>query len=202
MTTVGLRHPPAFAIWVTGLPASGKSTLVRALRTALEDRGIQIVVLESDALREILTPEPRYDEQERDFFYGQMAGIGALLVDQRVSVVFDATANRRSYRYKARSKIPRFLEVYVDSPLAVCVSRDPKGIYRKGREGESDTVPGVQAAYEPPGNPEVIVHGDREASEAAAQRVIAKLIEKCYIQVAPLNSLEVTTPGAPEPNNS
>jgi adenylylsulfate kinase len=189
MTTVGLSHP-AFAIWVTGLPASGKSTLVRALRTALEDCGIQIAVLESDALREILTPEPRYDEQERNLFYRQMAEIGALLVDQRVPVVFDATANRSSYRREARSRIPRFMQVYVDSPLAVCVSRDPKGIYRRGREGQSETVPGIQANYEPPESPDVIVHGDREAAEVAAQRVIAKLIEKGYIHAAPLNSLK------------
>jgi len=178
MTTVELKHPPAFAIWVTGLPASGKSTLVAALRMELKNCGIHPAVLESDALREILTPNPRYDEPERDCFYREMAEIGALLVDQGVPVIFDATANRRSYRRGARNRIPRFLEVYVDSPLAVCVSRDPKGIYRKGREGKSETVPGIQTGYEPPESPDVIVHGNCETPESAAQRVIAALHAK------------------------
>jgi adenylylsulfate kinase len=182
MTTVEYRQTPAFAIWVTGLPASGKSTLVRALAAVLDERGVRIVVLESDVLREILTPDPRYDEPERNLFYRQMAQLGALLVDQNVPVIFDATANRRSYRHEARSRIPRLLEVYVDSPLAVCVSRDPKGIYRKGRAGESETVPGIQANYEPPESPDVIVHGDGEEAESAAQRVLAKLAEKEYIR--------------------
>src|SRR3569833_2723348 len=182
MSTAKSEHMPPFAIWVTGLPASGKSTLVAALGRALKNYGVDVVVLESDTLRKILTPDARYDEQERTRFYHQMTGIGALLVDQGVSVVFDATANRRAYRAEARAKLARFLEVYVDSPLAVCLARDPKGIYRRGREQEAATVPGIQAAWEPPESAEVIVHGDREMPEAAAQRLIATLLEKNYLR--------------------
>lgn len=189
MNTAGLSHTRAFAIWVTGLPASGKSTLAAALRTALKNLGMEVVVLESDVLRKVLTPDSRYDLEERDRFYREMSGIGAMLVDQGISVIFDATANRRSYRAEARRRIVRFLEVYVDSPLTVCISRDPKGIYRKGREGESDTVPGMHAAYEPPETPDVIVHGDREVPEQAAQRVIATLLEKDYLLPLPIQSI-------------
>ncbi len=171
----------AFAVWVTGLPASGKSTLASALKSRLSDRGIDVAVLESDVLRKVFTPQPRYDEAERDVFYRQMTYAGMLLVEHGVPVIFDATANRRSYRDQARKQIPRFLEVYVDSPLEVCDARDPKGIYRKGREGASSAVPGLQTAYEPPENPEVIVHGDREMADAGAERIIAKLAERGYI---------------------
>jgi adenylylsulfate kinase len=177
-------------VWVTGLPASGKSTLAAACRAALENHGVHAAVLESDVLRKVLTPHPRYDQEERDRFYRQMSGIGALLVDQGVPVIFDATGNRRSHRDEARRKIARFLEVYVDSPLAVCISRDPKGIYRKGREGKSETVPGMHAAYEPPENPDVIVRGDRDAPEQAAQRVIARLFEKNYLRPASQVSID------------
>ena len=175
------RITPAFAIWVTGLPASGKSTLVAALKTQLIDRGIDVAVLESDVLREILTPHPRYDEQEREIFYRQMTYIGTLLIEHGVPVVFDATANLRRFRDEARGKISQFLEVFVDCPLEVCMVRDPKGIYRKGREGTSQAVPGLHAVYEPSASPDVVVHGDSEASERAAQRVIAKLVEKRYL---------------------
>ena len=179
--TVGGKMQPGFAVWITGLPASGKSTLTAALAGALSIRGIRAAVLESDVLRRIFTPHPRYDEEEREVFYGAMAYVGRLLTEHGVSVIFDATANRRAYRDRARTQIPRFLEVYIDIPLAVCVARDPKGIYRKAREGAAATVPGIQAAYEPPLHQEVVVKGDQEAAEIGAERVMAKLIERGFL---------------------
>jgi adenylylsulfate kinase len=171
----------AFAVWVTGLPASGKSTLVVSLKAQLSDRGIDVAVLESDALRRILTPQPRYDEQERENFYRQMVYISTLLTQHGVSVIFDATASRRRYREQAREQIPSFVEVYVDCPLETCIARDPKGIYRKARVGASDSVPGLQSAYEPPEKPELKVDGGRETPESAAHRVMGKLAEKGYL---------------------
>ena len=147
---MGFRNEQAFAIWVTGLPASGKSTLVAGLKTQLAARGIDVAVLESDVLRTILTPDPSYDDQERLTFYRQMVFIGTLLTEHGIPTIFDATANRRSYRDEARKRIPRFLEVYVDSPLETCIARDPKGIYGKAQQGSAESVPGIQAAYEAP----------------------------------------------------
>jgi adenylylsulfate kinase len=172
----------AFAIWVTGLPASGKSTIVRALSSALAARGIDAAVLESDVLRTVFTPHPRYDQEERNTFYRQMVYVGALLTKHGVPVIFDATANRRIYRDHAREQIPLFLEVYVECPLEICMSRDPKGIYRAGREGTATIVPGLQDTYEPPVNLEVVVRGDLEAPETAAARIMSKMIDKGFIE--------------------
>lgn len=166
---------PGFAVWITGLPASGKSTVTKALVALLVKRGINAAVLESDVLRKIFTPKPRYDEEERRIFYASMAYVGSLLTDHGVPVIFDATANRRSYRAAARERIARFLEVYVDSPLSLCMARDPKGIYQQGKEGASASVPGLQADYEPPEYPDVVIHGDRETPEDAARRIIDQL---------------------------
>jgi adenylylsulfate kinase len=171
------KMQPGFAVWITGLPASGKSMLATALVRALSQRGVDVAVLESDLLRRILTPHPRYDEGEREVFYGAIAYVGRLLTEHGVPVIFDATANRRAYRDRARREIPRFLEVFIDTPLAVCIARDPKGIYRKAREGSAATVPGLQADYEAPLHPEIMIKGDQEAPEAGAKRVVAKLIE-------------------------
>jgi len=171
----------AFAVWVTGLPASGKSTLAAALKSQLADRGIDIEVLESDVLRRVFTPNPRYDEAERELFYRQITFVGTLLLKHGIPVLFDATANRRQYRDHARGQIQKFLEVYVDCPLEVCLARDPKGIYSRARDGALDSVPGLQAAFEPPATPDVLVHGDWEPPEAAARRVIAKLIDNGYL---------------------
>ena len=172
---------PSFALWITGLPASGKSTLAAGLKSQLAERGVDVAVLESDSLRKILTPHPRYDEEERDTFYRQMAYIGALLVDHGVPVIFDATANLRIYRTRAREQIRRFFEIYVDSPVSVCMARDPKGLYRQAKAGSTATVPGVQALYEPPEVPDLIMHGDRETPDAAARRAIALLVDNGYI---------------------
>jgi len=172
---------PAFAIWVTGLPVSGKSTVAKALAGALAARGVDVAVLESDVLRTVFTPHPRYDEEERDTFYRQVVYVGVLLTKHGVPVIFDATGSKRTYRDHARQQIPRFLEVYIECPLEVCISRDPKGIYRAGREGTAKIVPGLQDTYEPPLNPDVVVRGDSEAPESAAQRVMLKLIEKGFI---------------------
>jgi len=171
-----------FAVWLTGLPASGKSTIAEALHGELAGRGVNLAVLESDALRRILTPNPAYSDAERDTFYGGMAYIGWLLTRHGVSVVFDATANRRSYRDRARQQIPEFLEVHVDCPLSVCEARDSKGIYRRAREGKAPNVPGIQAEYEPPLQPDLVVRGDTEIPTDAARRIVTALIEKGYLK--------------------
>ena len=175
------RIQDGFAVWITGLPASGKSTIVASLTAQLAARGVHVAVLESDLLRQIFTPHPRYDEEERDTFYRQMAYVGVLLTQHGVPVIFDATANRRIYRDRVRQQIAKFLEVYVDCPLTICISRDPKGIYRAARMGTANAVPGLQAVYEPPQEPDLVVRGDEEAPEVAAQRIVAKLVEKEYV---------------------
>ena len=177
-----MREPTkAFAIWITGLPASGKSSLTAALARHLERKQVDAVVLESDALRKIFSTNPRYDDKEREYFYGSVAFIGKVLTDCGVSVIFDATANKRAYREPARKAIARFLEVYVDTPLDVCIQRDPKGIYRKALQGEGSNVPGLQASYEPPENPDFVFHGDKDHAEEAAGRIVEILQKRGHV---------------------
>ncbi|MDH3319610.1 MAG: adenylyl-sulfate kinase [Betaproteobacteria bacterium] len=165
----------SFAVWLTGLSGSGKSAIARELVAQLHARGIDAAVLESDVMRTQLTPHARYDARERDFFYAALVHLGAYVVGEGRPVVFDATANRRAYRDAARARIARFAEVYVDTPLEVCAARDPKGLYRAAGEGRSATLPGVQAAYEPPVAPELVVRGDRGTPAEAAGVIVAWL---------------------------
>lgn len=159
----------SFALWLTGLSGSGKSAIARELLAQLHERGVDAAVLESDVLRTQLTPFPRYDEADRDFFYAALAEMARVLSGTR-PVIVDATANLRRYRDAARARIERFAEIYVDTPLEVCRQRDPKGLYRKARG-----MPGVGAPYEPPLSPELTLHGDRGTPAQGAAEIVAFL---------------------------
>lgn len=172
--------PQALAIWVTGLPASGKSTIVAALRPKLEALGCTIEVLESDAVRRVITPAATYSQAERDLFYRAVAFLGARLVARGVTVIFDATGSRRAYREFARELIARFVEVSVECPLSVCMERDKKGTYQKGLQGESSTVPGLQAPYEASLAPDLRVDTTKTEPEQAAEHIVA-LVQQRFL---------------------
>lgn len=160
-----------FATWLTGRPASGKSAIARELVGLLHERGVEVSVLESDVMRTQLTPFPRYDDADRDFFYRTLVEIGAQLVNGGRPVVFDATANRRAYRDAGRKAIERFAEVYVDTPLEICKARDPKGLYRGG----------MTIDYEPPLTPELVIDGSRSAPAEGARAILALLEKRAWV---------------------
>ena len=171
-----------FAIWITGLPASGKTAIAEAIIRRLDEwYGMKVTHLESDNLRKVLTPEPTYSLKERDWFYEVMTFIGQMLTTNGINVILDATANRRRHRDKARSSITRFMEVYVKCPLQSWMARDPKGIYQMAQIGKATTVPGIQDVYEEPAAPELVIESDRVSPEEGAEHVLARLKEKGWI---------------------
>lgn len=171
-----------FAIWITGLPASGKTALAEAIGQRLyEWYRIKVVHLQSDTLRKVLTPEPAYSREERDWFYDVMRFMGEMLTTNGINVIFDATGNKRAHRDKTRSSINRFMEVYVRCPLQTCMARDQKGIYRMAQMGKASTVPGIQDPYEEPESPEIIIDSERVSPEGGAEHVIAKMKEKGWV---------------------
>lgn len=169
-----------WAIWITGLPASGKTLVTRKLIERLKQREVTAEVLESDELRRVLTPKPAYTPEEREIFYNAMVYIGLLLTRNGVNVIFDAVANRRRWRDRARAQNVRFLEIYVDTPLEICRQRDPKAIYRMAERGEASYVPGLQQVYEDPVNPEVVIDGTLPPDENA-KKIVEVLAERGFI---------------------
>ena len=158
-----------WAVWLTGPPASGKSTIARALVDALKERGVRAAVLESDALRAVLTPEPTYEPDERDRFYAEVAALAALLVAQGIPVIVDATAPRRAHRERLRRAVREFLEVLVATPHEICERRDPKGLYARARVGDAPHLPGATESYEAPERPDVVVSGTASPEESARE---------------------------------
>ena len=170
----------SWAIWITGLPGSGKSSLARAAAAELRREGEPVRVLELDDIRKVLTPRPTYSDVERDAVYRALACMAAILTEVGVPVIIDATAHRRRWRDLARAAITRFAEVQLTCPLSVCEERErtrpvghaPRGIYaRAGQPGA--TVPGVDVPYEPALEPELTIDTSTEDVRAASARIAA-----------------------------
>ena len=163
---------PGRVVWLTGPPATGKTTVANALAARV---GPTAVVLDSDELRAVLTPQPTYTDEERDAFYAAIAGLATLLWRQGLTVLVAATASRRRYRDALRETVAPFLEVYLHAPDDVLEARDPKGLYAAAREGRIDNLPGRGAVYEAPLDPELSFDTSTDSVEAIAEGIGAAL---------------------------
>ncbi len=167
---------PGLVVWLTGRPASGKSTLARALETRLRARGLATLWLDSDSLRRILTPEPTYDDAERKRFYGALAHLAALAAAGGAVAIVSATAARRAYRDACRAAVgDRFVEVWVRCDLETLRARDPKGLYGRAARDTITRLPGVGVPYEPPEAPELVLDTADAGVEALADRLAAEV---------------------------
>ena len=172
-------------VWFTGYPASGKSTLARVVADALRTTGEAVCVLDGDDVRATLHPTPGYDDRARSDFYASLAGLAALLAKQGLVVLVPATAHRASFRDAARALAPQFVEVFVNTPLAECQRRDPKGLYQQA----PSALPGSGMTYEPPQHPDLTVL----PGEPAAERLL-ELIRSRLDDIRPEAASESTSP--------
>ena len=164
-----------FAVWFTGLPASGKTSIAQKMCQILSEQGITIVLFDSDELRRVLTPRPRYTDEERDWFYGVMVYLAEHITESGVNVAISATAPRRYYRATARLHIEKFAEVYVDCPESLCRQRDPKGLWKKSDKGEIKSLPGPGIPYEKPSLPEIRIDTARTSVSGGVYHVLKGL---------------------------
>ena len=179
-----------WAIWITGRPGTGKTTVTSRVVEALAPRAVSVRVLDLDEVRGQLVPGRRVAEAEREILHRALAYATKLLTEAGTAVIIDAAAPRRSWRQAARELIPYFAEVYLVCPVEVCVDRERA--VRWGLGGTSpalppptdrDATPDVIVDYEESLRPELIVHTDVDDPSTAAQKTLL-LVQRLHQSVA------------------
>jgi adenylylsulfate kinase len=164
----------SWAIWITGLPGSGKSVLALATAAELEAAGQPVVVLELDAIRGVITPSPTYSDTEHEVVYRALVQMAAAVTESGTPVIIDATAHRRRWRELARRLIPRFAEVQL-----VCPPDERQRRERERTEGNAPQqtsaragLPGAEVPYEPPARAELTIDTQREPPASAVEAIV------------------------------
>ena len=167
-------------LWFTGLSGSGKSTVANATEKVLHDMGLQTYILDGDNVRMGLNKDLGFSPEDRTENIRRITEVANLFADSGSIVLTAFISPYREDRDKAREIISTedFIEVFVSADLSVCESRDPKGLYKKARAGEIKGFTGIDAPYEAPLNPELIVETDKNDIEACAQIVVDYLVEE------------------------
>lgn len=147
-------------VWLTGMSGAGKSTIARALVARMQTDGILSTMLDGDALRTGLNSDLGFSEADRTENLRRVAHVAALFCNEGYLVVAATISPNPEHRESARKIIGEevFVEVFVDTPLEVCESRDPKGLYMRARRGEIKQFTGLGAPYHRPENPHLVLH--------------------------------------------
>jgi adenylyl-sulfate kinase len=164
-------------LWLTGLSGAGKSTLANLLKAEFDQQGFISYLLDGDILRQGLCNDLGFSESDRYENCRRMAEVAKLFLKEGYMVICASISPYRDMREGIRQKFSdnEFIEVFVDAPLAVCESRDPKGLYRKARAGNIPLFTGIDSDYEAPENPEIHLRTDQEKPEICIQKVISFL---------------------------
>ncbi|MFH1220471.1 MAG: adenylyl-sulfate kinase [Candidatus Eisenbacteria bacterium] len=171
-------------VWFTGVAASGKTTVARALEKVMRDRGLKVENLDADEVRANLSPDLGYTPRDRDFNTKRLAYMGKVLARNGVSAIVAAVSPLRQYRDRARGMVDQFVEVYVKCPIEVCRERDPKGLYKRADRGEINDIAGLHQPYEEPDKPEVVLNTDKEDVEACVKKLLLTMETLGYIPKA------------------
>ena len=168
----------AAILWYTGLSGSGKSTVANAVDQKLFERGCHTYVLDGDNVRHGLNGDLTFSDKDRVENIRRIGEVSKLFVDAGLIVSTAFISPFASDRNMVRDLMPegQFIEVFVDTPLSVCEERDPKGLYKKARNGEIKNFTGIDSAYDVPEKPEVHLETEGKSIEECADAVIEQLI--------------------------
>ena len=170
-----------FALWLTGLPCSGKTTLSHAVKESLETRGVSVGQLDGDCMRKKYPENLGYTQKDRMTNIRRIVSETVSRQKRGLVTLVSVISPYRAMREHARERIDDFVEIFVRCPLAVCESRDVKGMYRLAREGKIGHFTGVSDPYEEPTHPEIILDTDHWSVEQCTKKVIRYLENREFI---------------------
>ena len=169
-------------IWLTGLSGAGKSTIAQSLERDLFHRGMHTYVLDGDNIRHGLTSNLGFSPDDRMENIRRVSEVAKLMADAGTVVITAFISPYRMDRRRAREIAlegnAEFIEVFVDAPLEVCEARDPKNLYKKARAGEIREFTGIDAPYEAPEDPEIVVHTDQQTVDESVATILEQLLTR------------------------
>jgi bifunctional enzyme CysN/CysC len=174
-----MRHKPA-VLWFTGLPGAGKSTVANLVEAALHGRGVHTALLDGDNIRHGLNRDLGFTEGDRVENIRRIGEVAKLMTDAGLIVLCSFISPFRAERRMVRELAGEgeFVEIFVDTPLAECIARDPKGLYARALAGEIKNFTGVDQPYETPENAELRLDAGRRDAETLAHEVIEDLTRR------------------------
>lgn len=176
-------HSPG-VIWLTGMSASGKSTIANAVEARLNDMGIHTYILDGDNVRAGLNSNLGFTDEDRKENIRRIGEVAKLFTDSGIVVLTAFISPFKEDREQAREILgDMFHEVHVDADLATCESRDPKGLYKKARAGEIPNFTGIDSPYEAPDNPELKINTSKMDLDMCAEIVTNYIKEKVAISL-------------------
>jgi adenylyl-sulfate kinase len=169
-------------IWLTGLSGAGKSTIARGLEAELFARGMHSYVLDGDNIRHGLNSNLGFSPEDRVENIRRVSEVAKLMADAGTVVITAFISPYRVDRRRAREIAleakAEFIEVFVDAPLQICEERDPKNLYKKARAGEIREFTGIDAPYEAPEDPEIVVRTDKQTAEESVAAILEELLPR------------------------
>jgi bifunctional enzyme CysN/CysC len=174
-----MHHRPA-VLWFTGLPGSGKSTIANLVESALHARGVHTILLDGDNVRHGLNRDLGFTEPDRVENIRRIGEVAKLMTNAGLIVLCSFISPFRAERRMVREQLDtdEFIEIFVDTPLAQCIARDPKGLYKKALAGEIKNFTGVDQPYENPENPELHLQAGSKEADRLAGEVIEALEQR------------------------
>ena len=170
-------------IWFTGFSGSGKSTLAHAVEEALYQRGCHTFVLDGDNVRHGLCGDLGFSAQDRVENIRRIGEMSKLFMEAGIIVLTAFISPFRDDRERVRGMVEHgdFIEIFCDSPIEICESRDVKGLYKKARAGQIKDFTGISSPYESPDNPELTVYTGTAELDACVQQVINEMVQRSII---------------------